>query len=168
MATEKELSDELYVEVGKVAYSYNVEGDFTVVQGAIGGVSVNVSLKNIHANLIGDDDNVEVTLHWKRPKERDMTLTLLDFIAILSNSRADESVTLPIAEHAVVYRRGWRTSPPREPHTRQTSIRRVLTCPITGFVPIVEKATGLSLAESNDRPYRGASTRGMRSASTGG
>ena len=28
-----------------------------------------VSLKNMHANLIGDDNNVEMTLHGRRPKE---------------------------------------------------------------------------------------------------
>ena len=36
MATEKELSDKSYVEVGKVADIYNVEGDFAVAPGAIG------------------------------------------------------------------------------------------------------------------------------------
>ena len=172
---------------------------------------MNVSLKNMHANLIGDDDNVEMTLYGKRSKERDMTLTLRDFIAISSYSRTDESVTLPIMEHAVFYRRGWLATSPKvsvklllrplwqpdddfpfeaahaarfllynkllaaELAPRMENLTSAgatcaegLTCAITGFVPIVEKATERLLAESNDCRCRGASTSSMRSASTGG
>jgi len=198
MATGEELSDELYVEVAKVVDIYTIEGDIMpVVPGAIVGVPMNVALKNMHANLIGDDENVEMTLFGERPKELDMTLTLRDFIAIFSNSRPDEPVTLPIAEHAVFYRQGWVATSPKvsirlllrplrqeddNPFEAAHAVRFLLynkllaaelaprmenltsagasfaidadseglTFAITGFVPIVEKATERLLAEFND------------------